>query len=144
MCTTTNILIFDPVFAWVRKRWRACQQSAFIVFDDFSQRSDADLLLACQERERESSNTDTNANSLADPSSGMRRPLISRFAQQVARGALRPDAGQERAAGSLEELRQKILSHTVQVGEYQARQHQRTGCQTCRALRRRALRSRRS
>lgn len=107
------------MFAWVRKRWRACQQSAFIVFDDFSQRSDADLLLACQERERESSNTDTNANSLADPSSGMRRPLISRFAQQVARGALRPDAGQERAAGSLEELRQKILSHTVQVGEYQ-------------------------
>lgn len=51
---------------------------------------------------------------------GMRRPLVARFAQQVARGALRPDAGQERAAGSLEELRQKILSHTVHVGEYQA------------------------
>ena len=49
----------------------------------------------------------------------MRRPLVARFAQQVARGALRPDAGQERAAGSLEELRQKIMSHTVQVGEYQ-------------------------
>lgn len=32
---------------------------------------------------------------------------------------MRPDAGQERAAGSLEELRQKILSHTVQVEEYQ-------------------------
>ena len=49
----------------------------------------------------------------------MRRPLFARFAQEVARGALRPDAGQERAAGSLEELRQKILSHTVQVEEYQ-------------------------
>ena len=49
----------------------------------------------------------------------MRRPLFARFAQEVARGALRPDAGQERAAGSLEELRRKILSHTVQVGEYQ-------------------------